>query len=147
MPGPGTAPVSADDYRALAEFRYQIRCFLSFSERAAREAGVEPQQHQLLLVIKGLPQDLRPTIGTLAARLCVAHHSAVALVDRLEAAELVARDRGVEDRREVVVSITPRGERLLASLSVLHKAQLQSVGPLLRDALGAILEHRRPTVL
>ena len=79
MSGPGISP---SDYRALAEFRYQIRAFLSFSERAARAHGVEPQQHQLLLACKGLPTSQRPTIGTLARRLCVEHHTAVALVDR-----------------------------------------------------------------
>jgi DNA-binding MarR family transcriptional regulator len=72
-----------DDYRALAEFRYQIRRFLSFSETAARAAGIEPQQHQLLLALKGLPPSHRPNIKSLAERLCVKHHTAVALVDQL----------------------------------------------------------------
>lgn len=128
------------DYRALAEFRYQIRCFLSFSERAARSAGIEPQQHQLLLAIKGLPGHLSPSIGTIAERLCVTHHTTVGLVDRLEAAGLVERHRDVAlDRRQVHVRITERGEALLSLLSREHKAQLQTVGPGLRDALRAIL--------
>ena len=130
------------DYRALAEFRYQIRCFLSFSERAARGAGIEPQQHQLLLAIKGLPVDRTPTIGALAERLCLAHHTTVELVNRLEAAALVERSRSAQDKRQVIVSMTPAGERLLGSLSRLHKEQLQSVGPLLRDALEATLSQR-----
>src|SRR5436190_22442147 len=83
------AEPSLADYRALAEFRYQIRCFVSFSERAARSAGIEPQQHQLLLALKGLPGELTPSIGTLAERLCVTHHTTVGLVDRLVAAGLV----------------------------------------------------------
>jgi DNA-binding MarR family transcriptional regulator len=82
---------AAVDYRALAELRYQLRVFVSFSERAARELGIEPQQHQLLLAIKGLPLELRPTLGVLAARLQLRHHSVVELVDRLERAELATR--------------------------------------------------------
>jgi DNA-binding MarR family transcriptional regulator len=134
--------LSPGDYRALADFRYQIRCFLSFSERAARSAGIEPQQHQLLLALKGLPVDRRPTIGALAERLCLAHHTTVELVNRLEAAAFVHRRRSAQDKREVLVSLTSAGEALLGSLSRLHKEQLQSVGPLLRDALEAILSQR-----
>jgi DNA-binding MarR family transcriptional regulator len=133
---------SLGDYRALAEFRFQIRCFLSFSERAARGAGIEPQQHQLLLALKGLPIDRRPNIGVLAERLCLAHHTTVELVNRLEAVGFVDRRRSAQDKREVLVGITPAGEALLGSLSLLHKEQLQSVGPLLRDALEAILSQR-----
>jgi DNA-binding MarR family transcriptional regulator len=137
-------PLSLADYRALAEFRYQIRAFLSFSERAARSFGIEPQQHQLLLSCKGLPVGRRPTIGTLAQRLCVEHHTAVALVDKLAAADLVRRVPSTQDRREVLVEITERGETLLAALSELHHDQLQGVGPRLLEALSGVLhEHAR----
>lgn len=134
-----TAEPSLGDYQALAEFRYQIRRFLSFSERAARAAGIEPQQHQLLLALKGLPPERQPTIGTIAERLCVTHHTAVGLVDRLGATGLVERVRGAHDRREVHVRITQTGEALLSRLSAQHKEQLQSVGPSLLGALSAIL--------
>ncbi|HWA72404.1 MAG TPA: MarR family transcriptional regulator [Polyangiaceae bacterium] len=128
-----------EDYRALSEFRYQIRDFLSFSERAAREHGVEPQQHQLLLALKGLPAGRRPTIGTIAERLCVEHHTAVTLTDRLARAGLVQRNRGAHDRREVLLSITERGQELLWRLSALHREQLRTVGPKLQRALSAIV--------
>jgi DNA-binding MarR family transcriptional regulator len=131
--------LSQDDYRALAEFRYQIRSFLSFSERAARSHGIEPQQHQLLLALKGLPQGKRPTIGTLAERLCVEHHTAVTLTDRLEKVGLVRRERGVHDRREVLLSITARGEEILTKLSQLHREQLKTVAPSLHRALATVL--------
>jgi DNA-binding MarR family transcriptional regulator len=140
MSGPG---ISLSDYRALAEFRYQIRAFLSFSERAARAQGIEPQQHQLLLAVKGLPVEQRPTIGTVARRLCVEHHTAVALVDKLEQAGFVKRAQNPNDRREVLVEITRRGESLLAELSAIHRDQLVTVGPVLIKALSAVLKGRK----
>jgi DNA-binding MarR family transcriptional regulator len=140
LPRPEIIELSLPDYRALAELRYQVRGFLGFSERAARAHGIEPQQHQLLLALKGLPEGRRPTIGTLAERLCVEHHTVVTLADRLERAHLVTRTRGPNDRREVWLSITTRGEDILAQLSALHREQLRSVGPSLQRALAAILE-------
>jgi DNA-binding MarR family transcriptional regulator len=139
MPRP---PLSRSDYRALAEFRFLIRSFLSFSERAARGHGIEPQQHQLLLACKGLPEGSRPTIGTLAQRLCVEHHSTVALVDKLAASKLVQRAPSPVDGREVLVEITKRGEALLAELSEVHSEQLALVGPQLIEALAAVLSRR-----
>jgi DNA-binding MarR family transcriptional regulator len=130
-----------DDYRKLASFRYEIRKFLSFSEQAARGVGVEPQQHQLLLTIKGLPEDLQPTVGVLAERLCVQPHTAVALVDKLEQRELVVRERSEVDRRQVLVRVTTAGDRLLRQLSTLHKAQLLKVAPRMVEALTAILRE------
>ena len=136
--------LSLSDYRALAEFRYLIRSFLSFSERAARSFGTEPQQHQLLLACKGLPEGKRPTIGTLAQRLCVEHHTTVALVDKLAAAGMVKRTPSSVDRREVLLEITESGEKLLTALSELHHQQLQSVGPKLIEALSGVLDaHSR----
>jgi DNA-binding MarR family transcriptional regulator len=134
---------SIDDYRALAEFRYQIRLFLSFSEHAARAAGMEPQQHQLLLAIKGLPADRRPTIKALAERLCVQHHTVVALVDQVEARKLVRRKRHAKDRREILLVLTAQGERILRGLSVLHRDQLRIVGPTLVDALASIVGQQQ----
>src|SRR5689334_14594941 len=97
--------LSVTDYRLLADFRYEVRKFLAFSEQAARDTGIEPQQHQLLLALRGLPQEARPTIGTLAERLCVQHHTAVALVDKLEQRGLVLRERNLADKREVLLSL------------------------------------------
>jgi DNA-binding MarR family transcriptional regulator len=139
IPLPEVPPLSQGDYRALAEFRFQLRSFISFSERAARAHGVEPQQHQLLLALKGLPEAMRPTIGTLAERLCVEHHTAVTLTDRLERAGLVERRRGTRDRREVLLEITPGGEQVLTELSHLHREQLKTVAPSLHRALATIL--------
>lgn len=132
-------PTTPDEYRSLAAFRYEIRCFLAFSERAARDAGVEPQQHQMLLAVRGLPLDLRPTIGTIAERLCVQHHTAVALADKLECAGLLKRERSITDRREVLLRVTPEGEALLGRLSELHQAQLRNAGPRMVETLSQIL--------
>ncbi len=131
--------VPLTDLRALAAFRYELRCFLAFSEQAARDAGVEPQQHQLLLAIGGLPAGQRPNIRTLAQRLCVQHHTAVALVDKVEDRGFVRRERSTEDKREVLVSLTRAGTDLLQQLSRLHRDHFQNVGPEMVAALGSIL--------
>jgi DNA-binding MarR family transcriptional regulator len=133
---------SAADYRALAELRHQIRRFLKFSEAEARAAGIEPQQHQLLLAVKGLPDDMRPTIRTIADRLQVQHHTVVGLVDRLVTAKLARRRTSELDRREILVEITPRGESLLQKLVLLHSAELRTVGPALAAALDSILKTK-----
>ena len=123
------------DYESLAELRYQVRRFLYFSEQASREAGLEPRQHQLMLTLKGLPAGKRPRIGELAERLQIQHHSTVELVNRLAVGGYVRRHRGGEDRREVLLSLTPKGERVLRELSLHHKAELRMRGPALVAAL------------
>ncbi|MBX5458933.1 MAG: winged helix-turn-helix transcriptional regulator [Thermogemmatispora sp.] len=127
------------DYRALAEFRYQIRRFLRFSEQVAREAGLEPQHYQLLLALKGLPEGRKATITELAERLQIQHHSAVELINRLVERDLVGKQRDVLDQRQVILSLTPRGEEVLQTLAAYHRAELQIVGPALVAALKAIL--------
>jgi len=134
-----TTRVSLSDYRALADFRYQLRRFLRFSTQAARAAGLEPQQHQLLLAIKGMPDGVEATVGTLAERLQTRHHSTVELVDRMERRGLVRRLRSAGDRRRVLVSLTARGETLLARLSAVNRAEVRSIGPRLLWALAAII--------
>jgi DNA-binding MarR family transcriptional regulator len=135
----GPKHVRQTDYRDLAEFRYQLRRYLRFSEAAAREAGVEAQQHQLLLVLKGLPEHEEPTVRTLAERLQIQHQSAVGLVDRSVERGLVRRQRGADDRRTVRVELTPEGDRILASLSEAHQAELTSAAPALIRALYGLL--------
>ncbi len=131
--------VSLADYRALAAFRYELRSFLAFSEQAARAAGIEPQQHQLLLTVRGLPPKLRPNIRTISERLLVQHHTAVALVDKLEERGLVRRERQSADKREVLIRLTTQGSKLLRELSRQHRERLKNVGPELVRALGSIL--------
>jgi DNA-binding MarR family transcriptional regulator len=130
----------AIDYRALADFRFEIRRFLNFSERRAHAAGIEPQQHQALLAIQGLPAHRVATIGVLAERLLIQHHSAVELVNRLEAKGLLRRARGASDRRQVVLTLSRRGEALLRRLTQPHRAELQSARPRLLTALAAALD-------
>jgi DNA-binding MarR family transcriptional regulator len=133
--------LTAADYQALAEFRYQIRRFLRFSEQAARRAGLEPRQHQLLLTIKGYGGAL--TVGELAERLQAAHHSVVGLIDRLVERGLVTRNRAQDgDRRRVTVSLTRQGEAALHKLSLDHRAELESAGQALMRALEGIQRLR-----
>lgn len=127
------------EYRAFAEFRYVLRRFLNFSETAARSASIEPQQHQLLLALKGLPTELRPTIRTLAERLQLRHNSTVELAQRSIESGLVQRHPSPLDGREVLLGITARGERLLRSLSIAHRAEMRSAAPALIQSLEALL--------
>ena len=126
--------------QAMAELRYQIRLFLRFSENAARQAGIEPQQHQLLLAIKGLPHRSKPTIGVLAERMQLQPHSTVGLIDRLVERGFLVRLRATDDRRQVLVKLTHDGEELLEKLALHHLRELQSVGPKFRNVLQSLME-------
>lgn len=128
------------DFKAMAELRYQIRRFLRFSETAARQAGIEPQQHQLLLAVKGLPKTLKPTIGVLAERMQLQHHSTVELVDRLADRGFLLRLRASDDRRQVLVKLTRDGEEFLKKLSLHHLQELQSSGPKFVKILQGLIE-------
>ena len=131
------------DYQALAEMRYQIRRFLHFSESSVRKAGLEPRQHQLMLALKALPKDVRPRIGELAERLLIEHHSAVELVNRLAKRGYVRRDRTDSDRREVLLSLTLKGEKVLRELSLHHRTELRTRGPALVAALKRAVQTSR----
>ncbi|MGB8344493.1 MAG: helix-turn-helix domain-containing protein [Ktedonobacteraceae bacterium] len=133
--------ISLADFRALAEFRYQLRRFTRFSEQAVRAVGLEPQQHQLLLAVKGLPEGMIATIGTLADRLQIEHHSAVELINRLADKGLVERQRDDTDMRRVLVRLTASGEALLHKLSVYHRAELRSTGSALVRSLEELINE------
>ena len=136
---------AAATFGVLEAFRYEIRRFLIFSERAAREVGIEPQQHQALLVIKSVAAASKASVGFLAERLQVQHHSAVELVDRLEERELIQRSRSGADRRQVFLTLTQRGERLLRKLSEAHRTELGTTGPRLLKALQAVMRRADET--
>ena len=127
------------NFKAMAELRYQIRRFLRFSENAARQAGIEPQQHQLLLAVRGLPDHLKPTIGVLAERVQLQHHSTVELIDRLVDRGFLCRLRANDDRRQVLVKLTHDGEEFLKKLSLHHLQELQSVGPTFVNVLQSLI--------
>jgi len=127
--------LSKAEYEALASIRYALRQFLRFSEDAATAAGLAPRQHQALLAIKGFPGRDRITIGELAERLQIHHHSAVGLADRLVLHRLAARERGAADRRQVYLALTPRGEAVLEKLSAAHKEQLRRIAPQMEKLL------------
>jgi DNA-binding MarR family transcriptional regulator len=139
--------LSSADYRALADFRYQIRKFLHFSEEAARAEGLEPQQHQMLLAIKALDDTSGPTVGQLAEHLFIRHHSAVGLIDRLEERQLVKRVRASDgDRRQVSVQVTREGEDKLRRLASVHRAELLTSDPGLVKALQSLLEGKNEKI-
>jgi DNA-binding MarR family transcriptional regulator len=137
------AEITTDEYRALAELRYRIRHFLREGDAVAQSAGLEPQQYLLLLTIRGLPAGEEATIRTLADRLALKHHSAVELIDRLEARGYVRRTRGRDDRRRVLVSLLPRGERLLEDVVRQRINELRSYGHDLVRAIDQLLQKTR----
>lgn len=133
-----THAIAKEHYELLASLRYHLRRFLQFSGEAAVAAGLTPQQHQALLAIKGFPGRDRVSVGELAERLQVKHHSAVGLVDRLVGRQLVRRTPSEADRRRVEISVTSKGEALLRRLSETHLAELREQGPELRRLLRLI---------
>lgn len=139
-----TDDISLSEYQALAEIRYQIRRFLAFSERIARAAGLESQQHQALLALKGLPEGKQATVGYLAERLQLQHHSTVELINRLAENNYVRRRRDEVDQRRVIVELTGRGEEILRELTLAHRDELQLTGPALVRALNAVIEFDSP---
>jgi DNA-binding MarR family transcriptional regulator len=135
--------ISTAEFQALAELRYKIRSFLKEGDAAARLAGLEPQQYLMLLAIRGLSPELPPKIQTFADRLSLKHHSAVELVDRLEQRGLVRRTRSKADRRQVLVSLLPRGEKLLERVVRQRIGELRASGRELVMAIDALLRDGR----
>jgi len=133
---PQSKPTQAD-YTALAEFRYLLRCFLEFSENAAKQAGLTPRQHQAILAIKGYGRGKPITVGDLADRLRIRHNTAVELADRLCESGLVVRIQDEADQRRVLLRLTRLAERRLAELSSAHLDELSRIKPMLER----VLEH------
>lgn len=135
--------ITENEIRSLAELRYQIRKFIQDGDATARDAGLEPQQYLVLLALRGLPRGSEGTIRTIAERLFLQHHSAVELVDRMEGHGYVERKRSTKDRRQVLISIRPRGERLLQKVAEKRLIELRSNGHELVEAISSLLESRR----
>jgi DNA-binding MarR family transcriptional regulator len=132
--------IAMAEYRSLAQLRYLIRHFLQEGDGTARKAGLEPQQYLMLLTIRGLPEGERPTVRTLAERLALRHHSAVELIDRLAMHGVVKRSRDLEDRRQVHVALTPKGEKTLERVVEQRISELRTTGKELAKAIGELLE-------
>jgi DNA-binding MarR family transcriptional regulator len=135
--------ITEHEYQALAELRYRIRRFLQEGDTMAKEAGLEPQQYLLLLTIRGLPAGKEASIRALADRLSLRHHSTVELLDRMEARGFVKRLRGREDRRQVLITLQPKGEKLLEKVVEQRIIELRANGRALVQAISALLEPRR----
>lgn len=127
MPRSDHLRLSKHDFEILSDFRYQIRKFVRFSERIARQQGITPRQYLLLLHVKGYPGRDWATVGELAERLQAKHHGVVALVSRCERQGFVERRRSTEDRRRIEIHLLEKGERILARLARLHRAELLSL--------------------
>jgi DNA-binding MarR family transcriptional regulator len=129
--------------RTLAEFRFELRRFLHFSELAAVEAGLQPQQHQLLLQVAGAPEGVAVTIAFAAERLSLRHHSVVELVNRSEREGLLVRTVDAVDRRRAILRVTPKGERILDQLADDHARELKEHAPRLAKVLKRIEKYAR----
>jgi DNA-binding MarR family transcriptional regulator len=127
MPNTKALPLSKHDFELLADFRYQVRKFVRFSEHLARQHGIKPLQYLLLLQIKGYPGRDWATVGELAERLQAQHHGVVALISRCEKQGLVERRRSSEDRRRIEIHLLKHGERILHKLARLHRNELLSL--------------------
>lgn len=134
--------IGTSEYRALAEWRYRIRHFIQEGDAAAVASGLEPQQYLMLLAIRGLPIGAEPKISVLAERLAIKHHSSVELIDRLQARGLVRRKHSRDDRRQVLVSLLPRGQKLLEKVVQKRIGELRASGAALVDALRALIEYK-----
>ncbi|RXS95433.1 MarR family winged helix-turn-helix transcriptional regulator [Silvibacterium dinghuense] len=133
-----TTALEHDEIQLLAKFRREIRRFLQFSEQAATAAGLQPQQHQMLLQIAGAPDGTMVTVGHIAEMMGLRHHSVVELSKRCEAAGLVRRTHDAADRRCVLLELTAQGQRALRQLSDVHAQQLRELAPDLIQALTRI---------
>ena len=127
MPKPNVLPLSKHDFEVLADFRYQIRKFVRFSEQVARKHGIKPLQYLLLLHIKGYPGRDWATVGELAERLQAQPHGVVALISRCEMQGFVERRRSDEDRRRIEIHLLRNGEKVLDQLARLHRNELLSL--------------------
>ncbi|MGC8517560.1 MAG: MarR family winged helix-turn-helix transcriptional regulator [Steroidobacteraceae bacterium] len=134
----GGRELSLTDYQLLAEFRHVLARFLAFSATAATAAGLAPRQHQALLAIKGAPGAAPMTVGDLAARLVIRHHSAVELVDRMVSSGYLRRRADPGDRRRAILVLTANAERALAGLSAAHRDELRRIAPLLSTLVNQL---------
>jgi len=141
-----TPDVSDHLLGTLAEFRFELRRFLQFSECAAIEAGLHPQQHQLLLQIAGAAAGTPVTIAYAAARLGLKHNSTVELVDRSEREDLIERTADKDDRRRAILRLTRKGRQVLHKLAGDHARELNEMAPRLVKTLQRVQSHARVTV-
>jgi len=132
--------ITKSHYESLAALRHALRRFLNFSQDAARQSGLTPQQHQALLAIKGFPRRDYVSVTELAEGLQLRHHSTVGLVDRLVRARLLRRTPSVADRRRVELRLTAQGEKVIEKLSSTHLRELRQFGPELHRLIGSITE-------
>jgi DNA-binding MarR family transcriptional regulator len=133
-----TPTLSDDDYRRLLSLRTGLRRFLRWSERQAQAAGLTPAQHQLLLAVRGHADPCGPTVGDVADYLLLRHHSAVGLIDRAEAAGLVARRPDANNQSVVRLRVTDKGARQLEALSELHLEELAHLAPTMHTLWDAL---------
>jgi len=138
MPDPATQVTSSEQLSPLAEFRFRLRKFLSFSEAVCERAGIQTQQYQLMQVIAAAGDKEQTSISYLADRMVLRHNSTVELVDRAEKANLVARHSDAKDLRRSIVRMTPHGEAIFHTLVQEHIAEVKRSADDLISSLSAV---------
>lgn len=134
-------PLDDGDYVSLAEFRAALRRFLAFSEAVARDHGLTPAQHQLLLAARGAEATGdAPSMSDLAERLQIQLHSVGELVARAIEHDMVERRADPHDARRVLVATTPTGRRLLDELTQLHRQELRRFRAEMNELLGSVTD-------
>lgn len=132
--------LTAQQFAAIAAFRYELRRFMAFSEAAAAQVGLPAQQHQALLTIMG--HGSAPSVGYLAEQLMIAPHTAAELVSRMAEAGLVDKTPSEQDRRRMELKLTPKAEALLQRLTAAHLRELETLEPALARAIGRLSRTR-----
>jgi len=134
--------ISSSEYQTRAEFRHQLSAFLRRRRQASEDAGLEAQQYEFLLALKGLPDGEQPNIKQIAKQLLLQHHSAVELASRLEKRGLLRRRRSLQDRREVLLSLTKTGDKMLEQVAHYSFSQLRLEAPALLRTLRRLLKPK-----
>jgi DNA-binding MarR family transcriptional regulator len=136
------AEISPSQYQTLSEFRHQLSAFLRRRRNAAEKVGLEAQQYEFLLALKGFPDRAQPNIKQIAEQLLLQHHSAVELAGRLEKRGLLRRRRSPHDRRSVWLSVTKLGDKILEQVAQYSFSQLQHEAPALLRTLRRLLKSK-----
>lgn len=126
--GPSRRPTAPEGLDVLQQLRVVVRLAGNHSAHAERRTGIPGAQLWALHEIAGADG---LSVGALAQRLRVHQTTASNLVNRLEAAGLVRKDRAPEDRRVVRLHLGGAGRKALR----LARSPVRGLLPTVLDAM------------